>query len=282
MLTFKPRRAAFDLSKTPLHWFPGDAQTTHTFDVLHLLLPAGERWFVQVFKEALPHVADPELKKRMKAFMGQEEIHARAHEAGLEHLRRHGVDPAPFLARLDRVFDRVLAPEALGGRLPARGWLVHRLGVVAAIEHLTCVLATWLWANEGRVRARGADPQMLELLLWHASEEVEHRSVAFEAWRALGGTAAGRTVAMAQVFPLMTYAWVRGTAMLMRADATAGGGATWRHAVGTWLSDGLPSLPWVLGQAARYVKPGHHPDHEDTAWPLARAFLERYEARLAA
>jgi hypothetical protein len=40
---------------------PGDAQTTHTANVLHLLLPAGERWFVDVYRQVLPEVTDPRL-----------------------------------------------------------------------------------------------------------------------------------------------------------------------------------------------------------------------------
>jgi len=37
----KARRVRFDWEDTPIHWVPGDAQTTHTMNVLHLLLPAG-------------------------------------------------------------------------------------------------------------------------------------------------------------------------------------------------------------------------------------------------
>ncbi|MEV0480611.1 metal-dependent hydrolase [Streptomyces sp. NPDC050508] len=49
-----PRRVSFDWSHTPLHWIPDEPTATHVINVLHLLLPAGERWFVKVFKEGLP------------------------------------------------------------------------------------------------------------------------------------------------------------------------------------------------------------------------------------
>lgn len=58
-----PRRVSFDWKSTPLHWIPDEPTATHVINVLHLLLPAGERWFVKVFKEGLPLVTDPALRR---------------------------------------------------------------------------------------------------------------------------------------------------------------------------------------------------------------------------
>jgi predicted metal-dependent hydrolase len=55
----KARKVAFEWSDTPLHWIPGDPFTTHTINVLHLLLPAGERWFVHVYKLGSSPVFEP-------------------------------------------------------------------------------------------------------------------------------------------------------------------------------------------------------------------------------
>lgn len=60
------RKVRFDWSNTPLHWVPGDPLSTHAMNVLHLLLPAGERWFIQVVNEAEPLVDDAELKAAIK------------------------------------------------------------------------------------------------------------------------------------------------------------------------------------------------------------------------
>ncbi|MFD4241338.1 metal-dependent hydrolase [Streptomyces sp. NPDC058525] len=48
-----PRRVAFDWRATPLHWIPGEPTATHVINVLQLLLPAGERWFVKVFNRGV-------------------------------------------------------------------------------------------------------------------------------------------------------------------------------------------------------------------------------------
>jgi predicted metal-dependent hydrolase len=33
----------------------------------------------------------------------------------------------------------------------------------------------------------GADPEMVDLVKWHGAEEIEHRTVAFDLYRHLGG-----------------------------------------------------------------------------------------------
>ena len=62
-----------------MHWIPGDPFSTHVLNVLHLLLPAGEEWFVETFKEALPLIEDEQLRDDVVGFIGQEAMHANAH-----------------------------------------------------------------------------------------------------------------------------------------------------------------------------------------------------------
>ena len=91
----KARKVSFDWEETPLHWVPGDPFNTHTINVLHLLLPAGERWFVHVYKQALPYITDDRLREDVIGFIGQEAIHSQAHDDVLPHLRKLGLDLAP-------------------------------------------------------------------------------------------------------------------------------------------------------------------------------------------
>lgn len=274
-LAFKPRRPAFDFSATPLHWMPKDPQLTHTVNVLHLLLPAGERWFLKVFKEAMPYVKDQNLRTRMKAFMGQEEIHGRTHQLAVEHFAKQGLDATAFLADLDSLFTTLQEPRPFG----QRWWLVRRLSIIAAIEHLTCVLANFMWEAQARWLSEGADPEMVRCLQWHASEEIEHRRVAFEVARALGAGTTDRAMAMAVVFPVLTGIWMKGTATLMRADPTQPGPATWTRFMKHGLAGELPPFSSLVANVGRYLSPGHDPHDENQAWPQARAFLEGFERR---
>ena len=87
------RMVRFDWSGTPLHWVPDDPFATHMMNVLHLLLPEGERHFIKAVLEASSLVDDPELEAAIKPFIQQESWHAWAHQVVLDHLA-HGL-PAP-------------------------------------------------------------------------------------------------------------------------------------------------------------------------------------------
>lgn len=106
-----PRRVSFDWSRTPLHRIPGEPTATHVIDVLHLLLPAGERWFVRVFREGLPLVGDPEPPAEGRGFMGQEAIR---HDPQLAGRLRHS------LAEHERAVRKGLLPpwRELGAAIP--------------------------------------------------------------------------------------------------------------------------------------------------------------------
>ena len=104
----RPRQVRFEWASTPLHWVPDDPMTSHLIDVLHLLLPAGERWFVNVYRQVLPQIADERLRGEVRGFMGQEAVHARAHAAVLDHLREHGLETAAYTRRVEWLFDRLL------------------------------------------------------------------------------------------------------------------------------------------------------------------------------
>ena len=89
--------------------------------MLHLLLPAGERWFVKVFKEALPLVNDPELLKDVKGFMGQEATHSVQHAYVLDHLAEQRLDTAAYTRHVDFLFEMLLGEEPpFGAPVPRR------------------------------------------------------------------------------------------------------------------------------------------------------------------
>ena len=112
----RARRVSFDWESTPLQWIPDDPGTSHVINVLHLLLPAGERWFVDVYREALPLVTDPALREQVKGFMGQEAVHAARHQAVLDHYVRQRPRRTPYTRR-----DRLAVRDAAvaGARYPA-------------------------------------------------------------------------------------------------------------------------------------------------------------------
>jgi uncharacterized protein len=263
----KPRQTSFDWRRTPMYWIPDEPTATHVVNALHLLLPPGERWFIDVFREALPQVRDLQLKVRMKGFMGQEATHSVQHAVVLDHLAAAGLDGRPFVDRLERTFHGPLGhrpPRRLP--IPAAEWLRLRLAVIAAIEHYTAVLGDWILRERGFERA-GADPTMLDLLRWHGAEEVEHRAVAYDVFRQLGGHGPARYLRRLAGFAIATglllWFWFWGAAYLMDIDPCRPGGkylvSEHNRAVRKGL---LPSWRRLGAAIPRYLRPGFHPDQE--------------------
>jgi predicted metal-dependent hydrolase len=282
--------ARFDWSDTPLHWVPNDPFTTHMINVLHLLLPAGERWFIEAVKEAEPLVDDPELKASIKPFVQQESWHAWAHGVVLDHLAGQGIDTTAYTDRLDKWLS-ALSDRHLRWPPPLRRlWLYRHLADTAALEHFTAVLGQWVVQTRGLDYA-GADPTMLDLLRWHGCEEVEHRAVVFDIYQNVCGSYALRVLSMLLTGPQFIFWWLAGAWYLMRRDPTNPGKPRLRD----WLRasrDYRTPWPWkvIVTTPVRYLRPNHHPKTEgNTAMaldylahsPAARAARERAEAHAA-
>jgi uncharacterized protein len=154
----------------PVLWFGDNAFLTFLFNGFNLSFPEGERFFVRAVHDHLGRVTDPELGLQARAFSGQEGQHARVHERLFDALRAQGFDLDPYFAQYTPYSRRVLkAPAA---------W---RLSVTAALEHYTATLAQTLFVPGMLV---GVHEPMRKLLVWHATEEIEHRAVAFDVLRA--------------------------------------------------------------------------------------------------
>ena len=275
------RMVEFDWSTTPLHWVPDDPFSTHQINVLHLLLPAGERWFLDVVNKARPLVDDEELRATIKPFVQQESWHAYAHSVVLEHLAANGIDTKAYTDKLDLWFKRVLGDHPSWPAPMQRWWLNRRLAVVAALEHVTCILGKWILENDGLERA-GADPMMLDLLRWHGAEEVEHRSLVFDVHANVSGSHTQRVTTMLEVSVMLSLWWIAGIRYLMRHDPTLHGvKPRWRDWLRASRQQRVPGPRLLYGSVPRYLRRHHHPRTEAST-AMALAYLERSPAARAA
>ncbi|REF00860.1 metal-dependent hydrolase [Thermomonospora umbrina] len=263
--TIVPRRVKFDWSDTPLHWIPGEPVATHFINTLHLLLPAGERWFVHVYKQALPLIDESEerLRREIKGFMGQEAVHAYSHQGVLDRqMLARGLDPRPLTRRIEWLFKTLLGDRPPLPFLSRGRWLNLRIGIIAGIEHYTAVLGQWILDAEALDEA-GADPTMMDLLRWHGAEEVEHRSVAFDVYMHTSGAYWRRFVAFfvgVIALPLAVYV---GAAFLCAKDPTLHGVRPrirdYRRAVRRGI---FPSNRFMIAAARTYLRRDFHPSEE--------------------
>ncbi|RJF94374.1 metal-dependent hydrolase [Oleomonas cavernae] len=291
----RARRVAFDWTNPPLRWLPEDPFGAHWVNQFSFTLVKGEGFFCRTFTQALPRIGDAKLRQDVETFIRQEAIHAGAHKVSIEeYLSRYGTDIADNYRRSARLFERTLAEKPLGIRLPAfmqRRWLLVRVGLVAAAEHFTCALGQFA-LKQANWKA-GGDPVVTDLFTWHCAEEVEHRTVAYDLYRHLGGGYLLRAALMAITGPVLVYLMAAGTARFARTDEglprsqkslfRRGFWQAWRRSARL---DNIPSVGWFATTALRFFKPGYHPLHEGST-ELALAYINQspgvaaYEAATA-
>ena len=129
-LVLEARDVEFDWGNLPFHYVPDEPIATHVLNVLHLLLPAGEEFFVEVFKKTLPLIKDDQLRLDVQGFIGQEAMHSQAHSGVLAHFAAQGVDLTPFTDQIRWLFEKLLGEQAATQRaataqLAAGAGLVH-------------------------------------------------------------------------------------------------------------------------------------------------------------
>lgn len=171
------RRLLIDL-ETPIerHWHGGDAFRSALFNALSMSFPVGEQFFIDSVREgykALPAEKQAQYKDEVQGFVGQEATHRRIHALFNGHLEKFGLVNKWGPRAQERL-------KILGGADPR-----HCLAITAANEHFTAIFAEWMLKNHDLLD--GCEPRLKTLWLWHSAEELEHKSTAFDLYKALGG-----------------------------------------------------------------------------------------------
>lgn len=163
----------------------GDLILSHLVAALSAVFPDGEDFFVRSVRRFRDQVTDPELKRQVAGFIGQEAVHGREHRAFNDRLDQLGY-PAKRVERFVRrslaIRERILTPRS-------------NLAATAALEHFTATLAELVLSNE-EVRDLFGAEAVRDLFVWHALEESEHKAVAFDVYRTVGGSERTRVVTM--------------------------------------------------------------------------------------
>jgi uncharacterized protein len=248
------------------HWVRKDPYTTAFFNALSAVFPHGETFMIRSLMPWVDRVPAP-LSGEVSAFIEQEAGHSREHVAMNKALVGAGYDIEP----LDR---KIRAFVAFFGDASD----IVKLTATMCIEHFTAIIAAELLKNPAHLA--DVDDEILELWLWHAVEEVEHKGVAYDVWN----------YATKDWNPLRRYAWrslfmlavttsffinrTLGQIELLRQD---GFGFGWslksvlRAGFGKGGIGRNVLRPWVS-----FFRPGYHPWDQDD-----RLILAEGEATLA-
>lgn len=254
------RRMSFEesLQEVPRHFGPeGDLLSSHIAACLSAVFPDGEDFFVRSVRHFRGDIADPVLKQQVGGFIGQEAVHGREHRAFNRRLSQLGY-PTRFLERFtERLLawaDKVLPPKAC-------------LAATAALEHYTATLAEQL-LRDGGTRAMFGHEKVQDLFLWHALEESEHKTVAFDVYRAVGGTERMRRTVM----NVITVGFIGGVALavgisLLGDRAAYNPRRLARSLKQLWRSPIVSRELWR--ELRSYNQPGFHPSDRDATELLA-------------
>lgn len=234
----------------PRYWMNGNLFATHFFNGLNLVFPDGERFFVKAVHDHLDRITDPILLRQAKQFAAQEGQHANQHEKYFDCLRGQGYRIEIFLRRFHRFIGLTNAwmPASL------------RLAVTAGAEHYTAVLGAG--AIEEFALLADADPTMRKLIVWHATEEIEHKAVAFDVLRA---THPGYLLRIAGfvVATVALFGWsIAGTRMLIRQDRVPRARVKEQRRLALARDDGR-GLRRIRAGVRAYFRRDFHPNEQD-------------------
>lgn len=194
------RRISFEesLDDLPKHFAAGgDLIQSHLVNALSSVFPDGEDFFVRSVRHYRSEITDPELKRDVAGFIGQESIHGREHRALNARFDQLGYPTK----RNERIVQKVLATREK--YLPPES----NLAVTVALEHFTATLAELLLTDEDMRNLIGHEA-VRDLFVWHALEESEHKAVAFDVYKAIGGRERTRVWTMRFIRPAFAVATV--------------------------------------------------------------------------
>lgn len=163
------RKSLFKPQGIQRHYAPSPL-LSHLLTALSTTFPEGERFFVETVRNVRHLIDSPQLQADISAFIGQESHHAQSHEAFNQSILTDNYNIQQFQHMMDAEFVRLRT-------------LSHRrqLAATVVLEHFTAMIAGYLLRYPHLIEH--LDPNMKRLWLWHAVEEIEHKSVAFDVYK---------------------------------------------------------------------------------------------------
>jgi predicted metal-dependent hydrolase len=263
--TIEVRNLRFPLdAQVPKNWFGSEQACTTFWDNLSVLFPAGERFFMNAVRAFEAELTDEKLRDEVRSFYQQEALHSREHVRYNDMLRVHGYPVDEMDASVRKLLAEIaehMSPE-------------FQLAVTCGLEHFTALLAQLVLSEDSPFER--AQPVMAALWRWHAAEENEHASVAFDVLSAIGGSYGLRVRAMLAVTLVFWGKVAEQQVRMMRADGTLGSFKEWR-ALASFLFGRSGWLVKLMRPYLAYYRPSFHPSELDAS-PLLARWRKEFEA----
>lgn len=242
--------------KKNVYWYKNDVIVSHFFNALQATFPEGEKFFIQAANDGAniltrKGVLDQKLKDDVESFIHQEALHSQQHTLWTDALIKIGYKK---MAK----YNNQLRNVSLWFRKNVP--VVLRLAITAAAEHYTASLAFLFTHVKSEILTESLLP-FRNLLLYHAMEEIEHKSVCYDLYQCLSGNYFGRLFGFYFItLDLMISIYIR-YRYLLKKDGV------WdknnRRKVRAYLFGRAGIIKGLLSRVKAYLKPSFHPWQTD-------------------
>ncbi len=257
------RHMNFDFdTEVPRWWLHNNPVVTHFSNGLNMVFPEGERFFIRSVKRYQDRITNPELKERIRGFFGQEAQHGKEHRRAFDLLREQGYEIDNYLEYYEKKALPFLENKTFGPLMA--------LSVTVALEHLTASMGEAA-LTDGFLE--GAHPVMRDLLKWHAAEEIEHKSVAFDVLKEVNDNYLLRVSGMFIALAGISFFARLGARRLIKQDNLS------KAEIKRYRKEAMQlrgnDMRKLYGNALKsYLDPKFHPDNKDN-YHLAQNYLQQ-------
>lgn len=264
-IQIKPRRLNLQFEGMTKNFIDENPVLTAICCALSSVFPSGERQFIASVRHYQNDVTDPELKKRIRAFIGQEAHHGNEHDTFNEKLRELGwrtdvIEKQSMF--MDKHLGKFSTPE-------------QRLAQTAALEHLTAIFANYILSDPDKFLGN-THPEVRKLFLWHAVEETEHKSVAYDVYQTVIGDDKIRCSEMKKVLPVFAAHMFESTIYLLIRNRELFSFNAWKEAYSALFNKQTGMFPNIRQELKDYQDDNFHPWQHDNS-DLTQKWIDKLE-----
>ncbi len=238
--------------KSNRYWFNNDPIGTHFMNALQSTFPEGELFFVQAAVDSARILRqqgsiDSQMEQDLKSFQQQEALHSQQHRLWTEALIEMGYEKLGTdnkgMHRMDLWFRK---------HIPA----IWRIAVTAAAEHYTASIAYLFTDVSPDFLGKSAAP-FNNLLLYHAMEEIEHKSVCFDLSQRLSRSYFMRVFGFVFISLDLAVSIYTRMKYLLKKDGLWG----WKNTLRAWgfILGRKGLIKGLFPKLIQYLRPSFHP-----------------------
>ena len=252
----------FDLEPLDRYYFGNHPYKTHFMNALSTLFPIGEGQFIKSVMHFQDQIQKEERWEDVQGFVGQEGAHSREHRRLNNLIGSLGYDLKPL--------DEDMNDWA--GKESAKPFK-KQLAKTICLEHFTAIMANALLKNNLET-VKDMQPRIKAIWVWHAVEETEHKAVAFNVYKSVGGGYGMRVITMLQATREIMMRIRKRTKYFLKVDNEWNFKNRWEGFKLRWGKKGIFSSS--LRHYFKFFRPGFQP------WDINNYYLiEKWKKRYA-